>query len=39
MKTPESTTKPKLSLDVWAVILSIALALLVKSNLIKTVSW
>ncbi len=35
-------TPPKrftLSLDTWAVILSLALALLVKSNLIKTVAW
>ncbi len=29
----------KLSLDTWAVILSLALALLVKSNLIRTVAW
>jgi hypothetical protein len=29
----------RLSLDTWAVILSLALALLVKLNIIKTVSW
>lgn len=28
-----------LSLDVWAVILSLALALLVRTGLIKTVAW
>ena len=28
-----------LSLDVWAVLLSLGLALLVKSGVIKTVPW
>jgi hypothetical protein len=28
-----------LSLDVWAVVLSFALALIVRVGLIKTVSW
>ena len=37
MSTPIS--KFSLSLDVWAVILSLALALLVRVGLIKTVSW
>ena len=32
-------SKFSLSLDVWAVILSIGLALLVRTNLIKTVAW
>lgn len=31
--------KLKLAPDTWAVILSVALALLVKLNLIKTVAW
>ena len=33
------TRRFSLSLDVWAVILSLALALLVRTNLIKTVAW
>lgn len=37
MSTP--ARKLSLSLDVWAVILSLALALLVRTNLIKTVAW
>ncbi len=31
--------RPHLSLDTWAVVLSLALALLVRGGLIKTVSW
>jgi hypothetical protein len=31
--------KFSLSLDVWAVVLSFALALLVRVGLIKTVAW
>ena len=31
--------KFSLSLDVWAVILSLALALLVRTNIIKSVAW
>ncbi len=31
--------KFSLSLDVWAVILSLALALLVRTNLIHSVTW
>jgi hypothetical protein len=34
-----STPKSALSLDVWAVILSLSLALLVRIGLIKTVPW
>ncbi len=34
-----SQKKFSLSLDVWAVLLSLALALLVKSGVIKTVPW
>ena len=34
-----SAKKFSLSLDVWAVLLSFALALLVRIGLIKTVSW
>jgi hypothetical protein len=32
-------TKLKLSTDLWAVLLSLALALLVKLNLIHSVTW
>ena len=35
MSNPKST----LSLDVWAVILSLSLALLVRVGLIKTITW
>ncbi len=31
--------KPQLSLDTWAVVLSLALALLVRVGAIKIVSW
>ena len=31
--------KPRLSLDTWAVILSLSLALLVRVGIIKSVSW
>ena len=31
--------KPRFSLDTWAVVLSLALALLVRVGLIKSVSW
>ncbi len=31
--------KPRFSLDTWAVVLSLALALLVRLGLIKSVSW
>ena len=34
-----SSTKPRLSSDTWALILSFALAALVRIGLIKTVSW
>jgi hypothetical protein len=34
-----SPKKFSLSTDLWAVILSLALALLVKSNIIKSVAW
>jgi hypothetical protein len=34
-----STRKSVLSLDVWAVILSLSLAFLVRIGLIKTVPW
>ena len=33
------TKKFSLSLDAWAVVLSIALALLVSAGVIKNVSW
>ncbi len=34
-----STTKRTLSLDVWAVVLSLTLALVIRLGLIKTVPW
>jgi hypothetical protein len=34
-----SQPKSRLSLDAWALILSLALALIVRIGLIKTVSW
>ncbi len=33
------STKPGFSLDVWAVLLSLSLALIVRLGLIKTVPW
>ena len=36
---PSNTKKFSLSLDVWAVVLSLALALLVHTGVIKTVAW
>jgi len=33
------STKPRLSLDVWAVLLSLTLALVVRLGLIKSVPW
>ena len=33
------SAKPRLSLDVWAVVLSLSLALIVRLGLIKTVPW
>ncbi len=32
-------TKPRLSLDLWAVLLSLTLALVVRLGLIKSVPW
>jgi hypothetical protein len=34
-----SVRKPVVSLDVWAVVLSLALALLVRLGVIKSVGW
>ena len=31
--------KPRLSLDTWAVLLSLTLALIVRAGLLKTVPW
>ncbi len=33
------STKPRLSLDVWAVLLSLTLALVVRLGFIKSVPW
>jgi hypothetical protein len=32
-------SKPRLSLDLWAVALSLALALVIRLGLIKTIPW
>jgi len=37
MSSPSN--RSRLSLDAWALVLSLALALLVRIGLIKTVSW
>jgi hypothetical protein len=39
MPSQPSARKPLLSLDTWAVILSLALALVIKLGLIKTITW
>jgi hypothetical protein len=31
--------KPRISLDTWAVVLSLALALIVRIGVLKTVPW
>ena len=36
---PTPPKKFSFSLDTWAVILSLALALLVRTNIIRAVSW
>ena len=36
---PTPTRKFSLSLDVWAVVLSLVLALLVRTNIIHSVTW
>ena len=33
------STRPRLSLDLWAVALSLTLALVIRLGLIKTVPW
>jgi hypothetical protein len=38
MAAPTST-RPRLSLDLWAVIISLTLALVIRLGLIKTVPW
>ncbi len=35
----QNSTKARLSLDLWAVLLSLSLALIVRLGLIKTVPW
>jgi len=39
MSSENSAKKPLLSLDTWAVILSLALALFVRFGVIKSVAW
>jgi hypothetical protein len=34
-----STSRTRLSTDTWAVVLSLALALLVRAGLLKSVPW
>ena len=38
MPTPAST-RPRISLDLWAVIISLSLALIIRLGLIKTIPW
>jgi len=38
MAAPTST-RPRLSLDHWAVIVSLTLALIIRLGLIKTIPW
>jgi hypothetical protein len=38
MAAPTST-RPRISLDIWAVIISLSLALIIRLGLIKTVPW
>jgi hypothetical protein len=33
------STRPRLSTDTWAIVLSLALALIVRIGLLKTVPW
>ena len=33
------STRPRLSLDLWAVVLSLTLALVIRLGLIRTVPW
>lgn len=35
----QKSSKPRLSIDVWAVLLSLSLALIVRFGLIQTVPW
>ena len=34
-----SITRPRLSTDTWAIVLSLALALIVRIGLLKSVAW
>jgi hypothetical protein len=39
MPSPTKFSLSNISLDLWAVVLSLVLALLVKTNIIKSVAW
>ncbi len=39
MPSEAPAKKPLLSLDTWAVILSLGLALVIKFGLVKTITW
>jgi hypothetical protein len=39
MPSEAPAKKPFLSLDTWAVLLSLALALVIKLGVIKTITW
>jgi len=39
MSSESPAKKPLLSLDTWAVLLSLALALAIKLGAIKTITW
>lgn len=39
MSAPNAAAKSRISLDVWAVLLSLSLALIVRLGLVKTIPW
>jgi hypothetical protein len=34
-----ASTRPRLSTDTWAILLSLTLALIVRTGLVKTIAW
>lgn len=39
MSSPDTPSRPRLSLDLWAVLLSLSLALIVRLGIIRSVPW
>lgn len=39
MSTPSTRISPRISTDTWAIVLSFALALIVRVGLLKVVPW